>query len=473
MSSKLRISASILTIIAAFALVWFGAIHRTSDASGVHRMLVAFNSNSFGSDTSDNGTSTSPQSDSQDLAILDYSLEKLQEVYYKPVDVNVLVRGEQRGIAALLKSKHITQTLAPVTTTSASEDDANSLLRTAFTTFGSKVGDDDLTFAAISGMLDSLGDPYTVFLDPREKRSLTELISGGNFGGIGIYIGQDDKSKSTIIIEPIVGTPADRAGLKAGDLIVSVDGHPTKGLKLDPVMNLIRGKAGTTAHLAIQRSGQPAKVYSVVREEIHVPSVAYHLIDKDVGYIQLFDFGDTSAQEVNSALTTLASQGAKAYVLDLRNNGGGLLSAAVDVSSKFISDGPIVSIIDRAGKIETHDANGDAIAPHPLVVLVNQYTASASEITAGAIQDTKVGSLIGVKTYGKGVVQTIFDLPGASAIKITTARYVTPAGRDINKKGIPPNVVVPMDPRLVGIPSRDVQLHAALDDIRKQLALVH
>jgi C-terminal processing protease CtpA/Prc len=213
-SSKLRISASILLIIAAVALVWFGAVSRASDSSGVHRMLVAFNSNGFGRDATDDGSSPPAQSQSQDLAILDYSLEKLQEVYYKPVDVNVLVKGEQSGIAALLKSRHITQTLPPVTTTSADEDAANGLLRTAFTTFGSKVGDDDLTFAAVSGMLDSLGDPYTVFLDPREKRSLTELISGGNFGGIGIYIGQDDKSKSTIIIEPIVGTPADRAGLK-------------------------------------------------------------------------------------------------------------------------------------------------------------------------------------------------------------------------------------------------------------------
>jgi len=472
-SSKLRIAFSTLLIVAAVAIVWFGVYHRASDSSSVHRMLVAFNSDGFGRDASDNGPVSQAQSDSQDLAILDYSLEKLQEVYYKPVDVNVLLKGEQRGIAALLKSKHITETLPPITTTSADEDDANGMLRTAFTTFGSKVSDDDLTFAAVSGMLDSLGDPYTVFLDPREKKSLTELISGGNFGGIGIYIGQDDKSKSTIIIEPIVGTPADRAGLKSGDIIISVDGHPTKGLKLDPVMNLIRGKAGTTARLSIQRTGQPVKMYPVVREEIHVPSVAYRMVDSDVGYIQLFDFGDTSAQEVNTALTVLSKQGAKAFVLDLRNNGGGLLSAAVDVSSKFISDGPIVSIIDRAGKIETHDANGDAIAPHPLVVLVNQYTASASEITAGAIQDTKVGSLIGVKTYGKGVVQTIYDLPGASAIKITTARYVTPAGRDINKKGIPPNVVVPMDPRLVGIPARDVQLHAALESIKKQLALVH
>jgi carboxyl-terminal processing protease len=343
----------------------------------------------------------------------------------------------------------------------------------AFASYGDKVAKDDLTFAAVAGMLDSLGDPYTVFLDPREKRSLTELISGGNFGGIGIYIGQDDKTKKTVIIEPIIGTPADRAGLKAGDIIVSVDGHPTQGLKLDPVMNLIRGKAGTTARLVVQRSGQPAKTYAVMREEIHVPSVAYRIVDQNVGYVQLFDFGDTSAQEVNTALSALTKQGAKAFVLDLRNNGGGLLSAAVDVSSKFISDGPIVSIIDRSGKIETHDANGDAIAPRPLVVLVNQYTASASEITAGAIQDTRVGSLIGVKTFGKGVVQTIFDLPGQSAIKITTARYVTPSGRDINKKGIQPNVVVPMDPRLVGIPARDVQLRTALQNIKNQLALAH
>ncbi len=447
--------------------------HATSPADPVRQLQLAFDPNGFGRDASDDGTGMGPQSQSQDIAILDYSLEKLQEVYYKPVDVSVLVRGEEQGIASYLKSKHIAASFAPSTSAQPDENTANGVLQTAFASYGSKAGTDDLTFAAISGMLDSLGDPYTVFLDPREKRSLTELISGGNFGGIGIYIGQDEKTKRTVIIEPIVGTPADRAGLKAGDIIVSVDGHPTVGLKLDPVMNLIRGKAGTVAHLVVQRQGQAQRTVDVVRQEIHVPSVAYRMLDHDIGYIQLFDFGDTSAQEVNTALGTLTKQGAKAFVLDLRNNGGGLLSAAVDVSSKFIADGPIVSIIDRSGRIETHDANGDAIAPKPLVVLVNQYTASASEITAGAIQDTKVGELIGVKTFGKGVVQTIYDLPGASAIKITTARYVTPAGRDINKKGIAPNVVVPMDPRLVGLPARDVQLQAALNDVKKQLALAH
>lgn len=468
---------TIFIVIAVLAVAAFGFLgfarqhHRFADPR--REMLLAFNSGGIGRDVSI-GHLAGGQGDAQDLAMFDFSLEKVQEVYYKPIDVAVLVRGEEKGIDAYLKTKHIAmQGAFPAVAPSADENTGDSILRAAFAAYGKTAGDDDLTYAAIAGMLDSLGDPYTVFLDPRDKRSLNELITGGNFGGIGVYIGQDEKSKETIVLEPIVGTPADRAGLKSGDIIKSVDGHPTKGMKLDPVMNLIRGKAGTTAHLVIVRQGESARPYDVVREEIHVPSVAYRILNRDIGYIQLFDFGDTSAEELNTALNALSKQGAKAYVLDLRNNGGGLLRAAVDVSSKFIADGPIVSIIDREGKIETHDANGDAIAPHPLVVLVNQYTASASEITAGAIQDTKVGSLMGVKTFGKGVVQTIFDLPGDSAIKITTARYVTPAGRDINKKGIAPNVVVPMDPRLVGVPSKDVQLRAALSNIEKQLALQH
>ena len=470
MPSKLRLSIVLIALVSVLGAGWYGFERNAAQHSATHRLMLALNGDSIATDVSDAGPGASSGSESQDLAILDYSFEKLQDVYYKPIDVAVLVRGEQKGIDAYLTAKKVTPPAASALGTAPDEDTVNSVLRNAIDAYGTKFGDDDLTFAAVSGMIDSLGDPYTVFLDPSDKRRLNELITGGNFGGIGIYIGQDDKTKSTVIIEPIAGTPADHAGLKPGDIIVSVDGHPTKGLKLDPVMNLIRGKAGTTARLKIQR-GKQIKDIEVVREEIHVPSVASRMLDGDIGYIQLFDFGDTSADEMNSALEALSKQGAKAFILDLRNNGGGLLSAAVDVSSKFIADGPIVSIIDRSGRIETHDANGDAIAPKPLVVLVNQFTASASEITAGAIQDTRVGTLIGVKTYGKGVVQTIYDLPGASAIKITTARYVTPAGRDINKKGIMPNVVVPMNPANIGVPARDVQLHTALAAIRKQLAL--
>ena len=169
MPSKLRFSAAILIIIAAFALVWFGVVRHAPSTSTAHRLLVAFNANGFGRDATDNGTTGSGQSESQDLAILDYSLEKLQEVYYKPVDVALLVSGEQKGIATYLKSKHIAaQPAAPVATGSADEETANNVLRTAFASYGAKFGDDDLTWAAIAGMLDSLGDPYTVFLDPHE-----------------------------------------------------------------------------------------------------------------------------------------------------------------------------------------------------------------------------------------------------------------------------------------------------------------
>ncbi|MBV8668035.1 MAG: hypothetical protein JOZ28_02360, partial [Candidatus Eremiobacteraeota bacterium] len=213
------------------------------------------------------------------------------------------------------------------------------------------------------------------------------------------------------------------------------------------------------------------RTFSIEREIITVPSMTSRMIDGDIGYIQLYDFGERSAEEVTSALNALLARGARAFILDLRDNGGGLLDAAVDISSKFIADGPIVSRIGRDGHVETDDANQDAIPPHPLVVLVNQYSASASEITAGAIQDSKIGILIGQKTFGKGVVQTIFDLPGGSAIKVTTQRYVTPNGRDINKKGIEPNIVVPMDYRDVGMPGKDTQLEAALRYLKRQIAL--
>ncbi|MDQ6766863.1 MAG: S41 family peptidase [Candidatus Eremiobacteraeota bacterium] len=411
------------------------------------------------------------------LDMLDMSLEKIRSVYYKHVDNEaVLLRGERRGLLSYLKYKHVNATLPlPAVSTHASnaqlEADANQLLSGAIEKYGSRAGADNLTYAAIEGALGSLNDPYTVFLSPRDKTSLTEFIQGGDFGGIGIYIGKDQRTHEVNVIQPIDGTPASRAGLKRGDVILSVGGKSTKGLDLDIVMNMIRGKAGSMVTLVVRRGKSDVRDFSIEREVITVPSMTAHMISGDIGYIQLYDFGERSAQEVTDALNKLLKQGAHGFILDLRDNGGGLLDAAVDISSKFIADGPIVSRIDRDGHVETDDANQDAIPPHPLVVLVNQYSASASEITAGAIQDSKIGILMGQKTFGKGVVQTIYDLPGGSAIKVTTQRYVTPNGRDINKKGIEPNIVVPMDYRDVGSPSKDIQLQAALRYLKRQIAL--
>ena len=415
----------------------------------------------------------------QEIDELDYTFEKVRDNYYKPVDNASLLNGERTGLVAFLKAKHVVASLpsAAQALHGGTDDEAaaNELLTDAFSSYGGRFSTGDLTYAAMQGMLGALNDPYTEALTPRDMRALTELMRGGDFGGIGVYIGNDPKTKRIIVLQPIPGTPAYRAGLRAGDVIESVDGHDTKGLDLDFAMGLIRGKAGSTVRLVIERKNAKQTV-SVVRQVIIVPSVSYRMIRGDIGYVQLVDFGDRSARELSDALNALLRQGAKAIVLDLRNNGGGLLQAAVDISSKFVPDGPIVSTIDRRGQVETADANQDSIPPRPLVVLVNQFSASASEITAGAIQDSKAGVLIGTKTFGKGVVQTIYDLPDGGAVKITTARYVTPAGRDINKKGIAPNISVRMDPRVVGedlsdrLRGKDVQLIAALNYLNKELA---
>jgi carboxyl-terminal processing protease len=473
--SNRRAIAVLLAIIAAagLALTVERAHHAPAASGPLDRQVLAFQAGDIRTDLPVGGQA--PTEDrGRDVQILDISFERVHDHFYKPVDDAVLLKGERTGLIKFLAKKHVNAVIPlPAANGNASDDEAaaNHMLTDAMDKYGAAAGADDLTFAAVDGMLGSLDDPYTVFLNPREIRSLNELIRGGDFGGIGIYIGKDPKTKDVDVLNPIAGTPAYRAGLKPFDTIVAVDGHEVKPLDLDTVMNLIRGKVGTPVKLLVVRKGTAQKTYVVVREQIHVPSVSYHMIGKDVGYIQLYDFGDTSDHEVADALSAVFKQGAKAIVFDLRNNGGGLLDAAVQISSKFIADGPIVSTINRVGQVETEDAYQDAVPPHPLVVLVNQYTASASEITAGAIQDARVGVLVGTRTYGKGVVQTIYDLPGSSAVKITTARYVTPNGRDINKKGIDPNIVVPMDPRIVGIDAKDVQLKAALEYLHKQIAL--
>jgi carboxyl-terminal processing protease len=468
-----RVIAVLAAVIAAAGLTLaLERAHIKPASNALDPRVLAFH---VGDVRSDFTVGVAPTGDrSQDLTIFDTSLEKVTDHFYKPVNDEDLLKGERTGLLKFLEKKHLSGTIpVPATNGIFSDDEtaANKMLTDAMDKYAGAASADDLTFAAVSGMLASLNDPYTVFLSPREIQSLNELIRGGDFGGIGIYIGKDPKTKDVEVLNPIEGTPAYKAGLKPFDTIVSVDGHLARPMDLDSVMNLIRGKVGTPVKLLVARKGTPDKTYLVVREQIHVPSVSYRMIGKDVGYIQLYDFGDTSEQEVTAALNGLFKQGAKAIVFDLRNNGGGLLDAAVQVSSKFIADGPIVSTINRAGQVETEDAYQDAVPPHPLVVLVNQYTASASEITAGAIQDARVGVLLGVRTYGKGVVQTIYDLPGSSAVKITTARYVTPNGRDINKKGIDPNIVVPMDPKTVGLDAKDTQLKAALDYVHKQIAL--
>jgi carboxyl-terminal processing protease len=302
-----------------------------------------------------------------------------------------------------------------------------------------------LVYGAIKGMLESTEDPYTRFLEPKAFLDMTTRMEG-QFFGVGIQIGMK-KSRITVIA-PIEGTPAARAKIKALDVIVSIDGFPTKGLSLEEAVSKIRGERGTKVLLEIEREGLDNNLkVSLVRDSIKIKSVTkVEMIDdtNKIGYIQLATFESrTSTEEISDALADLNKKGMKALILDLRNNGGGLLDQAISIASLFMKNGLVVSTTDRNGHDENFpvvDPEGTTYYDKPLVVLINGASASASEILAGAIKDNSRGVLIGTKSFGKASVQAVRKLSDGSAILVTTAKYHTPSGTDITKKGIEPTL---------------------------------
>ncbi len=306
------------------------------------------------------------------------------------------------------------------------------------------VSDKDLLENAIRGMLTGL-DPHSTYLD---RDAFQELRVGttGEFGGLGIVVGMEDGFVK--VISPIDDTPAARAGIKAGDLIIRLGKKPVKGMSLDDAVKIMRGKPGTAIDLLIVREGldKPLKV-SVTRDKIRVQSTKSKTLEKGFGYLRITQFQERTADDLKKAISKLKKESdgsLKGIILDLRNNPGGLLDAAVEVSDIFLSNGKIVSVKGRdAASNVSHSATpGDMLKGSPVVVLVNGGSASASEIVAGALQDQKRGIIMGTKTFGKGSVQTVVPLGNNTAIKLTTARYYTPSGRSIQATGIDPDIVL-------------------------------
>jgi len=307
-----------------------------------------------------------------------------------------------------------------------------------------------LYLGAARGMLDSLGDPYTRFMDPRAFDEFRQ-DQKGYFFGIGILI--DLKDKRLIVVQPIPGTPAARAGLRAGDRINTIDGLPTAEMSLPEAVAHIRGPKGSRVTLGIER-GDRTMTKTIVRDRIEMlaaeggetldASTQATLQRAGIGYIRLVTFNDNTEKMFASALQAALQSGARALILDLRNNGGGLLDISLQVLDHFVPAGEArVHTVDRDGRKETDRAtNRVAKVTLPIVVLVNEFTASASEIVSGALQDHHVATLVGVKTFGKGVIQTIVDLPMGSGAAITTAKYLTPLEHDIHHTGLQPDVVV-------------------------------
>lgn len=313
-----------------------------------------------------------------------------------------------------------------------------------------EVKDRDIVYAAIKGILESL-DPHSSFLPPDMYKEM-QTDTKGEFGGIGIEITIKDGFPT--VITPIEDTPAYKAGMKAGDHIVKIDGKATKNMGLMDVVKLIRGPKGKAVTLTVAREGtQGLKEYTVVRDIIFVKSVKFRMLSDEYGYIRLAQFQEKTSKDLDNALKELerSNKGRplKGLVLDLRNDPGGLLEQAVEVTDKFLSEGVIVSIEGRGSKKNADDSKMKFYAQKkgqeflgPMVVLVNEGSASASEIVAGALQDYKRAIIVGMKSFGKGSVQTIFPLGDGSAVRLTTAKYFTPKGRSIQSEGIVPDITV-------------------------------
>jgi carboxyl-terminal processing protease len=336
----------------------------------------------------------------------------------------------------------------------------------------------ELIYSAIKGTLRGL-DPHSSFLDPESYREM-QVETSGSFGGLGIEITLRDDILT--VVAPIEGTPAYKAGLHPGDRIVKIDGLPTKDMQLADAVKKMRGKPGSKVTITVVREGwAEPRDFEIVREQIRVHSVRTQDLGNGIAYIRLRQFQEQTAHDLEQALDKFDKDGMKALILDLRNNPGGLLTSAVEVTEKFIDDGKLV--VYTEGRVRNQNMRFSAHAKKaydklPMVVLVNQGSASASEIVAGALQDYGRAVLVGTQTFGKGSVQTIIPLSDGSGLRLTTAKYFTPKGRSIHGKGITPDIVVELpkpDPQAKPAPpsldpaedlKKDIQLQRAVDVIK-------
>jgi carboxyl-terminal processing protease len=297
-------------------------------------------------------------------------------------------------------------------------------------------------YVAIRQALEKLGDPYTRFMDPKQYEALTNQTSG-EVSGIGIRMELNEKNKRLTVVEAIENSPALKAGVKAGDQILAIDGKSTELMKADDASKLIRGKSGTAVTLRLGREGQSPFDVKLTRATIEVPTVRYTLKQEGkrrIGYIRLREFSAHASSQMRRAIRNLNAQKVDGFVLDLRSNPGGLLQASIEIARMWLDNGAIVKTVDRKGGSDTTKANHTAMTNRPLVILVDNNSASASEILTGALKDNNRAIVVGSQTFGKALVQSVHELTDGSGVAVTIAHYYTPKGTDINHKGIAPDI---------------------------------
>lgn len=340
--------------------------------------------------------------------------------------------------------------------------------------FMEEVDDETILDGMYKGMLESLNDPYSRYYTKEEYAELNESNSG-SYCGIGAVVEQDNKTGKIYIVKAYEGGAAYEAGLVSGDSITKVDGKSVEKEELTDVVEWMKGQEGTTVEVECYiAKSKTYQTFTMERRNVEVPSVEYQMLEDDIGYIQVSGFKETTANQFSEALDKLEEKNMKGLIIDLRDNGGGLLDSVVDMMSRMLPEKKeIVSVKDKNGKGTTYYSSDDKTFDKPLVVLVNENTASASEVFSGAVQDYKLGKLVGTTTFGKGIVQTVMGLFDDSAIKLTTAKYYTPNGRNIHKTGLDPDIEVELDEKLQqkGIYSMDEddQLQKGIQVLRNMI----
>jgi len=396
----------------------------------------------------------------------------LLTTFYRKVDPHLLVVAERTQLVAYSRTHRSMAAFpaVPLRLDATSAPEAAVAQLDAAVARG--VDANDATYVAMRAIANAAHDRYTAFFTPREFKAFDEVLDPAKLSGIGILMDIDTQTKEIRAFFVVPDAPADRAGMKSGDLIESIDGVSTHGFSVADARKRLLGTAGTTVSVSIEHPDSETKAtLSLTRAAITPPSVYFTMLPDRHAYIYVAAFGTDTAREFKTAIARSEEAGARAYVVDLRNDGGGIVGTAIALASQFVQSGPLVSIESNGGAIETFEADDEAIDPKPLAVLVNGYSASASEILAAAISESGTGVLVGTKTFGKGVVQTVTRFADGSAIKITTGRYYTPLNHDINGRGIVPAVIVPENAGAVfGTPAKDAQLARAIAVLDEELA---
>ncbi len=333
------------------------------------------------------------------------------------------------------------------------------------TYFLDEIDEEMMAEAVYKGVVNGLGDVYAAYYTADEYKQIQEKTEG-IYCGIGTYISADNENGIVTIIKPMKNSPAEKAGVLAGDILYAIDGEEVSNMEISQVQALIKGEKGSKVELTLIRQQGEVKV-TVIRDEIVEDTVASQMLDGKIGYIQVTSFEQVTSEQFRDAVDKLEAKGEEGLIIDLRDNGGGLLDTAVDMLDRLLPEGLVVYSMDKGGNKQEYNAKGPDKFDKPLVVLVNGKSASASEVFSGALQDKKAGKLLGTKTFGKGIVQGIFALQDGSAVKMTTSKYYTPNGRNIHGKGLTPDIEVELSEKLEKLPVSgkkvDNQIKAAYD----------